>query len=187
VSRDFDWARLRGTFLFGSGDEDPFDDRSTGFDAIVENPLVAGADTSFWIRQSLPLIGGGRIALSGQNGVLNSMRPNKLQSQSNFTNPGILLAGGGADLDLTPQLRVSVNAHQLWFDDSAVLEAARNQASVGRNIGLDLSLAAIYRPLTSQNVVLRLASSALLPGSGYRALFGDDVPWSIFVNLILAY
>ncbi len=30
-----------------------------GFDAIFENPLFAGADTSFWIRQPMPLIGGG--------------------------------------------------------------------------------------------------------------------------------
>jgi hypothetical protein len=74
VSRDFDWIRARATLVYASGDDDPFDDVAGGYDAIFENPLLAGADTSFWIRQPVPLIGGGRVSLSGRNGVLNSLR-----------------------------------------------------------------------------------------------------------------
>ena len=187
VSRDFDWIRTRASFVYASGDDDPYDDKSTGFDAIFENPLIAGADTNFWIRQSVPLIGGGRVALSGQNGLLNSLRPNKGQGQSNFTNPGLLLAGVGADFDVTPKIRASINVNQLWFDDTAVLEAARNQGRIGKNIGQDVSLSVFYRPFTSQNVILRVAGSALLPGNGYRDLYGDETPYSVFANLILAY
>ncbi len=187
VSRDFDWIRLRGTFVYGSGDEDPYDDKSTGFDAIFENPLIAGADTSFWIRQAVPLIGGGRVTLSGQNGLLNSLRSTKTLGQSNFANPGIVLAGIGADLDLTPKWRLSVNANQLWFDKTGVLEAARNQGNIEKNIGQDVSFALTYRPKTSQNIVLRLAASALIPGAGYESLYGDDVPYSVLANLVLAY
>ena len=188
VSRDFDWIRLKASALYGSGDDDPYDNRSTGFDAIFENPLIAGADTSFWIRQAIPLIGGGRVALSGQNGVLNSLRPNKFQGQSNFTNPGIILLGVGADLDVTPQIRASLNVNQLFFADTAVLEAARNQAGLRRRIGADLSMSITWRPFTSQNVVLRLAGSMLVPQKGYKDLFGsDDIPYSVFANLILAY
>ena len=187
VSRDFDWIRVRGTLVYGSGDDDPYDDQSTGFDAIFENPLIAGADTSFWIRQAVPLIGGGRVALSQPNGLLNSLRANKFQGQSNFTNPGILLIGVGADFDVTAKLRASVNVNQLWFDDTAVLEAARNQGNIGKSIGQDLSLSIIYRPFTSQNIVIRVAASALLPGDGYKDLFGSDVPYSVLANLILAY
>lgn len=187
LSRDYDWVRVRGTFIYGSGDDDPYDDESNGYDAIFENPLIAGADTSFWIRQAVPLVGGGRVALSQPNGILNSLRSNKGQGQSNFTNPGLLLLGLGADLDLTPKLRVSFNLNQLWFDDTTVLEAARNQGGIDRNIGQDLSASLIYRPFTSQNIVVRLAASALLPGDGYNALFDDDTPYSILANLVLAY
>jgi len=187
LSRDFDWIRLRGTLVYGSGDRDPYDDRSTGFDAIFENPLIAGADTSFWIRQAVPLIGGGRVALSQPNGILNSLRSNKFQGQSNFTNPGVILAGVGADLDLTPKLRVSVNFNHLRFADTAVLEAARNQAPIDAAIGQDLSLALFYRPFTSQNVIVRAAASALVPASGYEQLFDDETPYSLLVNLVLAY
>lgn len=188
LSYDFDWLRVKATGVFGSGDSDPFDDRSTGFDAIFENPLMAGADTSFWIRQAIPLIGGGRVTISGQNGLLNSLRPNKGQGQSNFTNPGVVLFGLGADADLTPKLRASVNLNQLFFVDTAVLEATRNQDEIRRRIGVDASLAFIYRPLTSQNIVFRLTGSLLVPQQGYKDLFGsDEIPYSIFANLVLAY
>jgi hypothetical protein len=115
------------------------------------------------------------------------MRPSKGQGQSNFTNPGLVLAGLGADFEVTPKVRASVNLNQLWFDDTAVLEAARNQGDVGRDIGLDVSLSVFYRPLTSQNVVIRFAASALVPGDGYRDLYGSTTPWSILANLVLAY
>lgn len=187
VSRDFDWIRLRGTAIYGSGDDDPYDDKSTGFDAIFENPLIAGADTSFWIRQATPLIGGGRVTLSGQNGVLNSLRSSKTLGQSNFNNPGLLLLGVGADFDLTPKWRATLNANQLWFDNTAVLEAARNQGGIDKAIGTDVSASLTYRPFTSQNIVLRLAASALLPAKGYQSLYGDDMPYSVLVNLLLAY
>ncbi len=187
LSRDYDWMRIKGTLVYASGDDDPYDDKSTGYDAIFENPLIAGADTSFWIRQAVPLIGGGRVALSQPNGILNSLRSNKGQGQSNFTNPGLLLLGVGTDLDLTPKLRVSINLNQLWFDDTAVLEAARNQGAIEKNIGQDLSASLIYRPFTSQNVVVRLAASALLPGAAYESLFDDEIPYSILANLVLAY
>ena len=187
ISRDFDWLRIRATFVYGSGDDDPYDDKATGFDAIFENPLIAGADTSFWIRQAVPFIGGGRVALSSANGLLNSLRPNKGNGQSNFTNPGLVLIGAGVDMEVTPKIRASLNVNQLWFDDTAVLEAARNQGGIDTNIGQDVSIAITYRPLTSQNVILRVAASALLPGEGYKDLFGSDVPYSVLVNLILAY
>ena len=187
VSRDFDWLRLRATLVYGSGDDDPYDDKSTGFDAIFENPLIAGADTSFWIRQAVPLIGGGRVTLSSQNGLLNSMRSSKAHGQSNFTNPGLLLVGVGVDMEVTPKLRASLNVNQLWFDDTAVLEAARNQGSIDKSIGSDLSIAITYRPLISQNIILRVAGSALVPADGYKQLFGSDTAYSVLANLILAY
>jgi hypothetical protein len=186
-SLDFDWIRTRVSFLYGSGDDDPFDDKSQGFDAIFENPQFAGADTSYWIRQAVPLIGGGRVALSPRNGVLNSLRSSKDQGQSNFTNPGIFLLGGGVDMDLLPELRLSFNANYLAFAETEVLEVARAQKDVDEEIGWDLSAAVIWRPFMSQNVVLRLSYAQLLGGDGYEDLYGDEDPYSLLFNLILTY
>jgi len=186
-SVDADWTRWRATALWASGEDDPFDDQANGFDAVFENPIIAGADTSFWIRQPVPLVGGGVVALSARNGVLNSLRHSKEHGQSNFTNPGLQLAGLGTDLDLLPELRVSANANHLWFDRTAVLEAARNQGRVDRAIGWDLSTALIWRPFMQQQVVARLSGAVLLPGAGFKDLFPDETPYSVLFNLILAY
>jgi hypothetical protein len=186
-SMDFDWIRAKLSFLYGSGDDDPYDDKSQGFDAIVENPQFAGADTSYWIRQAVPLIGGGRVALSSRNGVLNSMRSSKEHGQSNFTNPGIWLAGGGLDMDLLPQLRLSLNANYLAFAETEVLEAARAQENVDNEIGMDLSAALIWRPFMTQNLVLRLSYAQLLAGDGFKDLYGDDDPYSLLFNAIVTF
>ena len=186
-SMDFDWIRARLSFLYASGDDNPYDDESRGFDAIFENPQFAGADTSYWIRQAVPLIGGGRVALSARNGVQNSLRSSKEHGQSNFSNPGLLLAGAGADFDILPELRLSLNANYLAFAETGVLEAARQQASVDEHIGYDLSAALIWRPFMTQNIVVRASYAQLISGDGYRDLFGDDDPRSILFNLILTF
>ncbi len=189
ASMDFDWIRVRASGAYASGDKNPYDDRSTGFDAIFENPIFAGADTSYWIRQNVPLIGGGGVALSSRNGLLNDLRSSKENGQSNFDNPGLRLIGIGADFDLTPASRVSANINQLWFDQTAVLEAVRSQAPIARSIGTDASVSWIYRPFFTQNIVFRLSGAALLPGDGFKDLYGQrhSTYYSVLANLVLTY
>lgn len=196
-SIDFDWVRLRLSGLYQSGDAHPQDGHATGFDAVFENPQFAGADTSFWIRQSIPLIGGGGVALSTENGVLANLRAAKGEGQSNFINPGLLLGGVGADFDLLPELRLSTNFNYLRFVHTAPLEFLRHQANIPNSIGYDLSAALTYRPLFSQNIILRLSGSMLLPGNGLRALYNTEggaglfgsgnYLYSVLANVIVAY
>ncbi|MBI1778213.1 MAG: hypothetical protein HYR63_22990 [Proteobacteria bacterium] len=190
-SIDFNWIRLRGSALYASGDSKPFDNKETGFDAILENPQFAGADTSYWIRQGIPLIGGGGVALSGRNGVLPSLRSSKDEGQSNFVNPGLILLGAGADFDVLPELRLSVNANHLQFATTEVLQVLRQQDKISRTIGWDLSAAATYRPFQTQNVILRLSGAVLFPGQGLKDLYdnasGDKYYYSVLANLILTY
>jgi hypothetical protein len=193
VSYDIDWARFRLSGLLASGDGNPNDDIEGGFDAIFENPIFAGADTSYWIRQSIPFIGGaaGPVGLSGRNGILNSLRSSKEQGQSNFNNPGTELLGAGGDFDLTPQFRLSVNANHLWFSNTAVLQVLRNEGSIDKGIGWDLSAATIWRPKATQNIVLRLSAATLLPGEGFKDLFTNSDRnknyYSVLANLIVSY
>jgi hypothetical protein len=195
-SIDFDWVRIRGSALFQSGDGNPQGGRATGFDAIYENPQFAGADSSYWIRQGIPLIGGGGVALSQPNGVLADLRSSKDEGQSNFVNPGLELLGVGADFDVLPELRVSANANYLRFVNTASLEFLRHQSNIPNEIGYDLSVALTYRPLDSQNVVLRLSGATLIPGAGLNALYetGNQSPfagghflYSALFNVILTY
>ena len=192
ASYDRDWMRLRLSGAYASGDSDPYDDKETGFDAIFENPVFAGADTSYWIRQTIPFAGGGRaISINGRNGLLNSLRSSKEQGQSNFNNPGLMLVGVGADFDLTPQFRLSANANHLWFENTATLEVLRNEGSIPKEIGYDLSAAAIWRPKANQNIVFRLSAATLLAGDGFQDLFdnlGEEQEfYSILANVVLTY
>jgi len=188
-SYDFSWTRLRGSFLYASGDKDPFDKKSKGFSAIFENPQFAGADTSFWIRQNIPLIGGGGVTLSPRNGGLPDLRSSKEHGQSNFVNPGLRLLGGGADFDVLPQLRLSTNFNHLNFNETEVLEALRNEGAISSSIGWDMSASAIYRPMMSQNVVFRLSYATLLPGKGFKDLYHTENEhfYTLLANLTLAY
>jgi len=190
VSRDFDWVRVRATALYQSGDKDPFDGKATGFDAVNENPLIAGADTSYWIRQSIPLIGGGGTNLSIRNGVLASLRTSREHGQSNFTNPGLHLFGIGADFDIRPQFRVITNLNYLEFDNLSSLATLRNQRFTSTRIGADLSAGIQYRPLFNQNIVVNASAAALFPAKGLRELYGnafDRAQYSVLLNVLLAY
>jgi len=195
-SIDFDWIRVRGSALYQSGDGNPQGSRATGFDAISENPQFAGADSSYWIRQGIPLIGGGGVGLSQPNGVLADLRSSKDEGQSNFINPGLELLGMGADFDVLPELRISGNANYLRFVNTAVLTLLRHQSNIPDEIGWDLSIAATYRPLDSQNIVLRASAATLVPGAGLNALYqtgnvspfsGGHFLYSALFNVILTY
>ena len=192
ASYDRDWMRFRLSAAYASGDSDPYDDVETGYDAIFENPVFAGADTSYWIRQTIPFAGGGRaISVNGRNGILNSLRSSKEQGQSNFNNPGLMLVGAGADFDITPEFRLSANANHLWFENTATLQALRNEGSIPKAIGWDLSAAAIWRPKATRNIVFRLSGAALVSGSGFEDLFTAlDNPgtyYSVLANVVLTY
>lgn len=192
LSYDQDWMRFRLSGLYASGDGDPYDNKETGFDAIFENPLFAGADTSYWIRQSVPFAGGGRaIGVNGRNGILNSLRSSKEQGQSNFNNPGTMLLGVGGDFDLTPTFRLSANINHLWFENTATLQALRVEGSIPKEIGWDYSVSTVWRPSAVQNAVFRLSAAVLDPGQGFSDLFtnnkGDSRYYSVLLNAILTF
>ncbi len=192
ASYDYDWMRFRISALYASGSSNPYAHTETGFDAIFENPIFAGADTSYYIRQGIPFIGGGRaIFLSQRNGILNDLRTSKDLGQSNFVNPGTVLAGVGADFDILSQLRLATNANHLWFANTAVLELLRQQGGIARDIGWDLSAAITWRPKATQNIVVRLSGAMLVPGEGMRDLFGntsgDSNYFSVLGNVIFNF
>ncbi len=190
LSRDFDWYRVRASALWASGDKDPYDNKAGGFDSVLENPQFAGADTSYFIRQSVPLIGGGGTALSTRNGILANLRTSREHGQSNFTNPGIHLFGVGADFDITPRLRVITNANYLEFDNLSSLAVLRNQRLHSTRLGYDLSVGIQYRPYFSQNVVLNASFATLEPLEGLKEIYGNAVDarqYSALFNLLLTF
>jgi len=194
-SIDFDYVRLRLSGLFQSGDSNPQGGHATGFDSIFENPQFAGSDASYFIRQSLPYIGGGIVGLNQPNGVLADLRSSKLEGQSNFINSGLILAGFGTDTDILPELRMSTNVNYLRAAYTQPLEFLRHQANISNNLGYDLSVAFTYRPLDTQNIIFRVSGAALIPANGLKAIYqtnpglfsGPSFLYAAMVNVIVTY
>ena len=168
LSYDRDWARFRTSFLWASGDADPRNHHATGFDSIMDNPNFAGGEFSFWQRQAIRLFG---VNLTNRDSLLADLRSSKIQGQSNFVNPGLILLNFGIDLELTPKLRMINNLNLLWFDETAVLEQFVFQGNIHHFIGVDPSIGFEYRPFLNNNVIVTLGVSALLPGEGFRDLY----------------
>ncbi len=68
----------------------------------------------------------------------------------------------------------------------------RNEGSIPREIGFDLSAAAIWRPKANQNLVFRLSAATLVAGDGFKDLFtarggGGQEFVSILANVVLTY
>ena len=79
----------------------------------------------------------------------------------------------------------------LWFANTKVLQTLRNEGSIPKDIGWDLSAATIWRPRATQNMVFRLSGAALQPGKGFRDLFENTNRHSRYVsilaNVVLSY
>lgn len=187
ASYDINWIRIRTSAMWASGDSDPFDSKAHGFDSIVDNPNFAGGDLSFWQRQGIPLIGGGGVNLVNRNSLLPDLKPGKEEGQSNFVNPGLRLLNVGADFEITPKLKLITNASYLQFDSSEVLKTLRQDGSIGRDIGFDLSAGLLYRPFLNNNVQFRLGAACLIPGKGTKELFDGDTLYDVFGNIIFQY
>ena len=168
LSKDRDWVRFRTSFFFASGDENLNNRHATGFDAILDNPNFAGGGFSFWQREAIGLFG---VNLVNRNSLLPDLRSSKLEGQSNFVNPGLLLANVGIDFELTPKLKMINNLNFLWFDKTQVLEQFVYQGDIHHFIGVDPSMGFEYRPLLSNNAIVTFGVSALLPGRGFRDIY----------------
>jgi hypothetical protein len=189
LSYDRDWARFRGSMLYSSGDGNTNNNKATGFDTILDNPIFAGGEFSFWQRQNIPLFG---VQLKNRGSFIPDLRASKIQGQANFVNPGVFLVNAGLDMDLTPKLRMINNVNYLWFDKTNPLETFVFQNRIDNAIGTDLSVGFEYRPLLSNNVIFVLGANTLIPGPGLKDLLNkvdDDADslFSVFLEMTLAF
>ncbi len=186
LSIDKDWYRPRIGAVYASGDDDPDDDRAKGFDAIVDNPNIAGGPFSFWARQGLRLTQTA-VGLDGRGSVLPALRSSKSEGQANFVNPGVLMINGGLDAELTTKLRLITNVNLLRFQRTETLQRLLFQGEIDRAIGIDAGGGFQYRPALNDNIVITVGVSALFPGKGFKQVFADKILYSPFLVLTLMY
>lgn len=185
ISIDKDWMRFKVAGFYASGDDDPLDNQGKGFDAIIDQPFFAGGPFSYWQQQGLGLPG---VALVHKFSFLPSLRTNKLEGQANFVNPGLFLLNGGYDADLTPKLKLLLNANFLRFATTETIEHFLNQPGINNNIGMDYGLGLIYRPFLNNNVLCTFGAAGLTPFEGFEDIYEtSQTQFSSFFSLVLTY
>jgi len=182
LSVDRDWMRFRVSSFYASGDANPRDGRARGFDAIVDDPNFAGGIFSLWQREGIRLTGSG-VLLTSPDSLLPSMRSSKFEGQANFVNPGIFIANGGADFNVTPKLKGVLNFNFLQFEDTEPLQLVLFQSPIARTIGEDFDVGVVYRPPLTENITLTGGASALDPGQGFRDIYAGHLLFSLFGNV----
>ena len=182
LSKDYSYMRYRASFLYASGSDNPLSGRARGFSSIVDAEAFAGGEFSFFNREGIRLTGTG-VALTSNDSFLPDLRSSKDEGQSNFVNPGLYLYNAGADAKLTQTLKLVGNVNFLQFARTQSLVFLLQQAGIPRTIGVDSSIAAIYRPFLSDNIVISGGAAALAPARGLRTFYTAQTLFSVFATV----
>jgi hypothetical protein len=184
LSIDRDWLRPIVSVTYASGDQNPTNGTARGFDSIFDNPNFAGGDFSFWNRQGVRLLG---VGLVQQSSFFPDLRSSKIEGQANFVNPGLLRLHAGLEAEVTPKLRALLNGSYLRFVTAQPLEHFLQQPNIGHDIGFDLGLGLVYRPLLNNNIILTGGVAAFIPGNGFRDALTSETLFQGFLNARFTY
>ncbi len=86
---------------------------------------------------------------------------------------------------MTQTVKAIFNANYLRFHKTQPLEYVLFQPAVRREIGLDLSLGVVYRPLLINNITFTFGGNLFLAGKGFRDIYtnrGANCPIPAFCS-----
>jgi hypothetical protein len=187
LSVDRDWMRYQASVFYTSGDDDPRDGTGRGFDSILDLPKVLGGEFSWWNRQTIRIADRGGVALMQRNSIIPDLRSSKIQGQSNFVNPGLLMFNLGATAELTPKLRAVFNANYIRFVETEPLEILLKQPNIRRDVGVDLSLGFEWRPLLSNNIIVKPFAALFHPVGGFKDIFQASTLYQVGTDVVLLF
>lgn len=172
ASIDMNWLRFRGSYFYASGDKNPTDGKANGFDSILDDPNFVGGQFSYWNRNGIRFLSTD-VGLVQGNSLLPNLRSSKTEGQANFVNPGIHIFNLGADAEITQTVKTIFNANYLRFADTHSLEYILFDPRIRHEIGYDLSLGVVYRPLLINNVTFTFGGNMFFAGKGFRDVYTD--------------
>lgn len=187
LSVDRDWMRYQASVFFSSGDDDPRDGQGRGFDSILDLPKALGGEFSWWNRQSIRIADRGGVALMQRNSLIPDLRSSKIQGQSNFVNPGILMFNVGATAELLPELRAIFNTNYIRFVETEPLEILLKQPNIRRDVGVDISLGFEWRPLLNNNIIIKPFGALFQPIAGFKDIFQASTLYQVGTDIILIF
>lgn len=203
LSVDKNWIRYKVSFFYASGDDDPTDSHATGFDTVLDRPFFIGGPFSFFSHQGFNL-GGTAVNFKQRDSLVIDFRTSKTEGQANFVNPGTIIFGYGIDADVTPKLKMFVNANYIRTATTQPTERVLFTNHSSNDFALDFSAGFEYRPLLTENVIITAGAGFLIPRWGYKQIYRtstkpvpgfpapepgvtDDFLYSAIVTLTLTY
>jgi hypothetical protein len=187
LSVDRDWMRYQTSVFFTSGDDDPRDGQGRGFDSILDFPKIMGGDFSWWQRQSIRIADRGGVALMQRQSLIPDLRSSKIQGQSNFVNPGILMFNVGATAEVTPKFRAIFNTNYIRFVQTEPLEILLKQPNVRKDVGVDISLGFEWRPLLNNNIIVKPFAAMFQPVAGFKDIFQASTLYQVGTDIVLLF
>ena len=144
------------------------------------------------------------VSLPVHERILSANEHQARHDREHFREHGVLCinvmgspgSGKTALLEATARLAPALSLAALSGDLATEHDAARLSRAgiraraitgIDREIGLDFSVALTWRPLASQNIVVRFSAAALIPGEGFKDLYGSETPYSVLGNVVFTY
>jgi hypothetical protein len=187
LSYDRDWLHPHASLFYASGDRDPRNRHAGGFDSIFDAPAFAGGGFSFFNRLGIRLPATG-VSLVERGSLLPDLKTSKDEGQPNYVNPGVLIASAGVDVDITPRLKALFNANYIRLDSTAPIEALLFQGNIPRDLGIDISAGARYRPFLNNNVRIVGGVAGFLPRGGFIEIYDRrNVLFHMFTDVVLTF
>ena len=103
-------------------------------------------------------------------------------------------------MDATPKLRTFINYNYIRLNRTEPVELVLFQPKIRHEIGHDLGIGFIYRPLLNENIILAAGLNGLKPGNGFTDIYSSNCQgtplgcgagrpplWSTFVTLKFVY
>ena len=187
LSVDHDWQRYQTSVFVTSGDDNPRNGTARGFDSIMDFPEILGGEASYWHRQSVRIADRGGVALMQRDSVIPDLRSSKIQGQSEFVNPGILIVNAQASFDLTPKLRALGNINYIRFMDTEPLEILLKQPNIRKDVGIDIGALVEYRPLLNNNIILKGYAAVLQPIGGFQDIYSGATLFQAGTEVALVF
>ncbi len=179
-----DWFFPKVSALYSSGDRNPMSHEATGFDGIFDNPNFAGGAFSYFQREAPAPFG---TALKNQFTFYPDLR-NKFSQDSNSVNPGLLLLNTGFDARLTSRIAMAVNFNYYEMIDPEPVELLAKTTNLSKDLGFEVNVAFIYKPLVVDNVQITIGAAALMPGDGLKQLNqSSDTLYTMFIDFTTFY
>jgi hypothetical protein len=97
------------------------------------------------------------------------------------------MANVGATADLTQTLSLIGNVTYIRFMNTEPLQILLKQPDIRQNVGIDVSLGVEYRPVLTNNIILKGFGAILQPLDGFSDIYETNTLYQVGTEVVLVF